>query len=294
MDKILILSTKLLNKKNTGKLSRKINKSTPNFLNNNEINKTSGYYQKLYLEKPKYNNNNSVRNDKVPKYKKISLQKVFKKPNFPKPKFQFRKITSAKSPFSRKEKEPREVILEKLKLAKPSKLFHNFINIQWLRRKFPESVINKSIYTLLPNNGKPVIPDDESEEDKRHRLMIEFLESMKAPSGREQYININPKYFFNKQTWETVLKLKQIFLDFDADGNRRMELDEMQEMFESNKISASINDLVDLFFKRKKFKESEIMKLNKEKEKIKIVNKVKILEENNKKKMMKKKENTFR
>ena len=261
MDKILILSTKLLNKKNTGKLSRKINKSTPNFLNNNEINKTSGYYQKLYLEKPKYNNNNSVRNDKVPKYKKISLQKVFKKPNFPKPKFQFRKITSAKSPFSRKEKEPREVILEKLKLAKPSKLFHNFINIQWLRRKFPESVINKSIYTLLPNNGKPVIPDDESEEDKRHRLMIEFLESMKAPSGREQYININPKYFFNKQTWETVLKLKQIFLDFDADGNRRMELDEMQEMFESNKIYASINDLVDLFFKGKKFKESEIMKL---------------------------------
>ena len=40
-----------------------------------------------------------------------------------------------------------------------------------------------------------------------------------------------------------------------------MELDEMQEMFNSNKINASINDLVDLFFKGKKFKESEIMKL---------------------------------
>ena len=80
-----------------------------------------------------------------------------------------------------------------------------------LRRKFPENVINKNIYTLLPNNDKHVIPDDESEEDKRHRLMIEFLESMKAQSGREQYININPKYFFNKQTWETILKLKQIF-----------------------------------------------------------------------------------
>ena len=117
--------------------------------------------------------------------------------------------------------------------------------------------------------------------------MIEFLESMKAPSGREQYININPKYFFNKQTWETILKLKQIFLNL-------MMMAEMQEIFESNKISASINDLVDLFFQGKKFKENEIMKLNKEKEKIKIVNKVKILEENNKKKMMKKKENTFR
>ena len=89
-------------------------------------------------------------------------------------------------------------------------------------------------------------------------------------------------------------EVKTNFFEFDDDGNRNMELDEMQEIFESNKISASINDLVDLFFKRKKFKESEIMKLNKEKEKIKIVNKVKILEENNKKKMMKKKENTFR
>jgi len=113
----------------------------------------------------------------------------------------------------------------------------------------------------LPNNGKPVIPDNESEEDKRHRKMIEFLESMKEPLGRERYVNINPKYFFTKATFENVLKLKKIFLEFDKDGNRRMELDEMLEMFMSNKISANINDLVELFFKGKKFKEKEVMKL---------------------------------
>ena len=91
--------------------------------------------------------------------------------------------------------------------------------------------------------------------------MIEYLESLKGPIGREKYFNINPKYFFNRTTFETILKLKKIFLDFDADGNRRMELDEMLEMFESNKISANINDLVDLFFRGKKFKEKEVMKL---------------------------------
>ena len=55
--------------------------------------------------------------------------------------------------------------------------------------------------------------------------MIEYLESLKGPSGRDQYIDINPKYFFNKRTWETVLKLKQIFLDFDEDGNNNKGMD---------------------------------------------------------------------
>ena len=257
---IINLSTKNTNK-NFESLSRKRNKSTPNIFSKKEETKTSGYYQKIYsLNHFKEDLNSSSKTKKmIPK--KISLKNVFKQPNYPKPEFQCRKITDAKWPFSLKKSESKESIKERIKLSRPSKLFHNFINIQWLRRKFPESVINKSIYTLLPNNGKPVIPDDESEEDKRHRLMIEYLESLKGPMGRDQYIDINPKYFFNKQTWETVLKLKQIFLDFDEDGNRRMELDEMQEMFNSNKINASINDLVELFFKGKKFKESEIMKL---------------------------------
>jgi len=257
---IIHISTKNTNK-NVDMLSRKRNKSTPNIFSKKEETKTSGYYQKLYsLNHFKEDLNSSAKAKKIIP-KKISLKNVFKKPNFPKPEFQVRKITDAKWPFSLKKSESKESIKERIKLSRPSRLFHNFINIQWLRRKFPESVINKSIYTLLPNNGKPVVPDDESEEDKRHRLMIEYLESLKGPSGRDQYIDINPKYFFNKRTWETVLKLKQIFLDFDEDGNRRMELDEMQEMFNSNKINASINDLVELFFKGKKFKESEIMKL---------------------------------
>ena len=261
---IILLSAK--NFKNKKKLnSKKLikSRSTPNILPEENISfRKSAYYQKLYSIKNPNDNSFSNFNKKISP-KKISLKKVFAKPDFPKPKFQFRKITIAKSPFSlnERDKETKEEAKERIKLSKPSKLFHTFLNIQWLRRKFPENVINKSIYTLLPNNGKPVVPDDESEEDKRHRLMIEFLEEMKGPVGKEKYIDINPKYFFNKQTWDTVQKLKQIFLDFDADGNRRFELDEMQEMFESNKISASINDLVDLFFKGKKFKQSEIMKL---------------------------------
>ena len=261
MFKDIIKISNQVRKRNKQKFSEQRSKSTPNFKIKKEERKTSAYYQRLYSLDNFQEKSNSETKTKKTKHKKISLEKVFKKPIFPKPIFQFRKITDAKLPFTLKRTESKELIKERLKISRPSKLFHNFINIQWLRRKFPETVINKSIYTLLPNNGKPVVPENETEGEKRHRLMIAYLESLKGPTGKDQYIEINPKYFFNKQTWDSVLKLKKIFLDFDEDGNRRMELDEMQEMFNSNKINASINDLVDLFFKGKKFKESEIMKL---------------------------------
>ena len=267
MYKQLILISSQNNPKKRLKKYHNKNLSSSNITKSQENIKTSAYYQKLYSINPDSNlesKNNINKNEELKikdKERKILLKKVFKKPNYPKPEFQFRKITNPKLPFSNKNKKSPEEIKEHLRLARPSKIFHTTVNIQWLRKKFPQSVINKSIYTLLPNNGKPVVPEDESEEDKKHRLMIEFLENMKNPVGKDKYIDINPKYFFSKRTWETVLKLKQIFLDFDADGNRRMELDEMQEMFESNKISASIHDLVDLFFKGKKFKPKEIMKL---------------------------------
>ena len=58
-----------------------------------------------------------------------------------------------------------------------------------------------------------------------------------------------------------ILKLKEIFLEFDEDGSRTMEIDEMVEMFNQNNISATMDELVTLFFKGKKFKSENIEKL---------------------------------
>ena len=259
INKVVILPSK----QPINKIPRKRVSSSPNIFFPPQKPKSPSFYQKIYsispdsLNESKKEDNQNNKNQK----KSVSLKNVFKKPKFLSTPFQFRKITNPKLPFSKRTIEPKEITKNKIKLKKPSKIFHNFETIQWLRKKYSENIINKSIYSLLPNNGKPVIPEDESEEDKRHRKMIEYLESLKEPIGREKYVSINPKYFFNRTTFETVLKLKKIFLEFDADGNRRMELDEMLEMFESNKISANINDLVDLFFRGKKFKEKEVLKL---------------------------------
>ena len=260
LNKIFLLSKKPSPKK---RLKKRI-LSIPNYFFPSKKPKKPSYYQKIYTITSESLNKSKSENNKIPIIKKkkiISLDNIFKKPKICQNNFQFRKITNPRLPFSSRKKEPKEVTKNRLKLSKPSTAFHDFTTIHWLRQKFSENIINKSIYSLLPNNGKPVIPENETEEEKRHRKMIEYLESMKEPLGRERYVNINPKYFFTKTTFENVLKLKKIFLEFDKDGNRRMELDEMLEMFMSNKISANINDLVELFFKGKKFKEKEVMKL---------------------------------
>ena len=239
--------------------------NTRNFFYQCKKAKSPLYYQKIYtLSSADYLDEEKSENNKSPKQLKkkiISLNNIFKKPQIFKNKFQYRKITYPKSPFSRRITKSKKETKNQNKLSKSSNISNDFTTRNWLRKKFSENIINKSIYTLLPNNGKPVIPENESEANKRHRKMIEYLESLKHPMDREKYININPKYFFTKETFNNVLKLKKIFLEFDKDGNRRMELDEMLEMFMSNKISASINDLVELFFKGKKFKEKDVLKL---------------------------------
>ena len=190
------------------------------------------------------------------------LRRVFQKPEEKyKKQFHWPKITHPKLPFSNRNIEPIEERKKRIKDQSPSPLFHNFYTIQWLRHKYSDSLIEKCVYTMLPDNGRPVIPDDETEEQKKHRILMEYLDSLKLVPEREKNVIINPKYFFDKKTFEKILKFKEIFLEFDEDGSRKMEIDEMVEMFNQNHINANTRELVDLFFKGKQVKEEDIMKL---------------------------------
>ena len=210
------------------------------------------------ISKKKYNSINSK------KYKiDKKLLYIFKDPKEKyKKKFKWPKITHAKLPFSERHTLSSEERKKKIIEQKPSNLFHNFYTIKWLRQKYSDSLIERSVFSMLPDNGKPVVPDDESEEDKKHRLLMEYLENLynKTPE-REKFVNINPKYFFDRRTFEKILKFKEIFLEFDEDQSRKMEIDEMVEMFNQNHINANLRDLVNLFFKGQNIKEEDIMKL---------------------------------
>ena len=192
------------------------------------------------------------------------LSNVFKKPKdqSKNKKTLWPKITHPKLPFSKRVRLPLEERKRLIREQKPNRIYHDFYMIKWLRNKYSDSLIEKSVFSMLPDNGKPLVPEDESPEEKKHRLLMEFLDSLyKKVPEREKYVNINPKYFFDQKTFQKILKFKEIFLEFDEDQSRKMEIDEMVEMFNQNHIDANLEDLRNLFFKDKHVKKEDIMKL---------------------------------
>ena len=152
----------------------------------------------------------------------------------------------------------REQQIKKYQNVPPSQIFYNPNTINWFKKKYSEDLIKKSIYSLFPNNCQPVMTD---EEWTKQRVLREFLSHYLKPEDKYKDIWINPKYFFSKEVYESILKLKEIFLQFDEDGSRKMEIDEMVVMFKTNHINVTEDDLCALFFKGKKYRKEDINKL---------------------------------
>ena len=152
----------------------------------------------------------------------------------------------------------REMQIKKYQNIAPSQIFYNPNTIKWFNKKYNEDLIKKSIYSLFPNNCQPIMTE---EEWTPQRILREFLTHYLKPEDKYKDIWINPKYFFSKDVYESILKLKEIFLQFDEDGSRKMEIDEMASMFKTNHINVTEDDLCSLFFKGKKYRKEDINKL---------------------------------
>ena len=149
----------------------------------------------------------------------------------------------------------REEQIKKYQNISPSQIFYNPNTIKWFKKKYNEDLIKKSIYSLFPNNCQPIMTE---EEWTPQRILREFLTHYLKPEDKYKDIWINPKYFFSKEVYESILKLKEIFLQFDEDGSRKMEIDEMTTMFNTNNINVTEEDLCGLFFKGKKYRKKDI------------------------------------
>ena len=243
--------------------------SKDSFLFNNKSFKNSSVnkitiHQRNFLSQDEKINLSNKQNSPYKKGTKIySLKRIFQEPKqFNNGKKIWPKITHPKLPFSKKNTESEEFRKLKIKLKKPSQILHGYDTIKWLRQKYSDSVIEKSIRTLLPKKNNSLFLKKEKENEKRHRKMLEYLESFKGPTGKEKFININPKYLYTESTFQKILKLREIFLEFDSRGAQKMEFDEILKMFNQNHIKADKNDIVNLFFKDKKIKkEEDILKL---------------------------------
>ena len=171
------------------------------------------------------------------------------------------KLKKPKLPFSQRLAIPKDIRLKKIEALKPSLLYHDNHVINWIRNKYSQSVIEKSLYSILPKQVKIERNKNETELEKRQRKMVEFLEGSKKPTCREKYVKIHPKYFYDETTFEKIKQLKDIFLSFDKNGNNKMGIDELVTMFNENNIKANEEDLVKLFFKNKKIKKNQYFKL---------------------------------
>ena len=172
-------------------------------------------------------------------------------------------LTKPKLPFSKRSSLPKDVRIKRIESLKPSVLYHDNHVIHWIRSKYSSSVIEKSLYTILPGKEKEKEKTEinETELRKKQKKMLEFLKSSIEPTGREKFVKINPKYFYNTTTFEKIKKLRDIFLEFDVNRNNEMSIDELALMFNQNDIKANEDELVKLFFKNKKYKKKDYFKL---------------------------------
>ena len=220
-------------------------------------------YQRLYLMDKDENIDNNINNyKKHKKDKHFSLKHVFDKPKDP---FggekHWPKITHPQLPFKNRNRPSKEEIKQKLITEKPSHIIRDFYTIKWLRKKYSDSVIEKSVCKLLPNKKENITISGEKEIEKRHREMLEYLNSFKGPIGREKYVDINPKYFFSETTFKKILKLRDIFMEFDPNQRgSKMAFNEILYKFNENNIKAEPEDIVNLFFKDKQIKKKEDFK----------------------------------
>jgi hypothetical protein len=137
----------------------------------------------------------------------------------------------------------------------PHPNLHNFHTIKWFRRRVNESVIYRSINTMLPNNGLPVEDPNKTVTDMDK--CKEWLTTHCKPNDKFKNIHITPKYFFSQLIMNKIKKLRDIFVEFDADGSRKLEIDEMVTMFNTNNIPVETEELLNLFFKDKKLPKGE-------------------------------------
>ena len=167
-------------------------------------------------------------------------------------------MKNSKKKIKEKKIPSREEQIKKYQNISPSQMFYNPNTIKWFKKKYNEDLIKKSIYSLFPNNCQPIMKEEEWTPGRKLR---EFVTHYRKRKDKYKDTWINPKYFFSKEVYESILKLKEIFLQFDEDGSRKMEIDEMTTMFNTNNINVTEEDLCGLFFKGKKYKKEDINKL---------------------------------
>lgn len=118
----------------------------------------------------------------------------------------------------------------------------NTSTIKWMRNKVKPEVISSSLTSLL------------LEKEKKIPLILQilngtqFLNSLTKDNASNKS-NMNPQMFFNETTLKKIHQIRDLFIDFDEDRSRTLDVSELHKMFNSNQIPLTKRELVKLFGK---------------------------------------------
>ena len=139
-------------------------------------------------------------------------------------------LTKPISPFTARNTLPYRIRIAQHVNTKPSQQLRNYQTIEWFRKRCGDYAVKRSLQSLLPINSA----------------------SSAVDSNNNNHLLINPKYLYNDITFHKIKLLRDIFLAFDEDCSRKMEIDELLQMFKENELNVKFDDLVELFFNKKK------------------------------------------
>lgn len=132
-------------------------------------------------------------------------------------------------------------------------------NINWFRLRQPKELKELSVNTLLPNNGYT----DVTNFSENKLFVIKFQKEIQERFVKYNRLKtISPNFLFSRKMIQKITTLRDIFLEFDKDYSRMLELNELHEMFGTNDIPVELNELVQLFFRNQPIKKNEEPCLN--------------------------------
>ena len=117
--------------------------------------------------------------------------------------------------------------------------------LKWMRHLLPSNALSNTLTDMLI----------EKEKSKPFLLRIledkNALQSIVRPNSRFPFLHndktLKPELLFQKTTLEKIRQLRDIFLQFDADHSRTLEISELFTMFNTNGIPVTKDELIDLF-----------------------------------------------
>ena len=139
---------------------------------------------------------------------------------------------------------------KKLKLKNLNPFNFKTINtvskINWMRHLIPQEEVNQSLTNLLVEKEKELPFVLHLFEDKK--LIMKFASSIpknnQCISLKKQ---LKPELLFHKSVLDKIYKLRDIFVYFDQDRSRTLDITELCAMFNSNNIPITKDELIYLF-----------------------------------------------